>query len=65
MNEKSDDSWRGEITLKNFKMWSYEALKNFLSLRKKYIDGDYETLVYTAMSAYEENIQVDVEVENR
>ena len=34
-----------EITLENFKMWTVESLRIYLSLRKKTPEGDFETLV--------------------
>lgn len=34
-----------EITLENFKMWTVESLRIYLSLRKKIPEGDFETLV--------------------
>ena len=54
-----------QMTLQEFKMLSEPALKIFLSLRKKSVDGDFETLVYRAMSSYEENIPVDKDAEHR
>ena len=54
-----------KMTLAEFKMWSEPSLRSYLSLRKKNIDGDFETLVYRAMAAYEENIPVDSEAEQR
>ena len=35
-----------EMTLTQFRMWSEPALKDFLAVRKKNVDGDFETLVY-------------------
>ena len=35
-----------KMTLAEFKMWSEPSLKNYLSLREKSVDGDFETLVY-------------------
>ena len=35
-----------ETTLQDFKMWSVNALKTYLNLRKKSSEGDFETLVY-------------------
>ena len=40
------DVCKDEMTLKEFKMWTEPALKHFLSLQNKSIDGDFETLVY-------------------
>ena len=34
-----------EITLENFKMWTVESLRIYLSLRKKIPEGDFKTLV--------------------
>ena len=50
-----------EMTLNDFKMWSEEAVKHFLSVRKKNIEGDTETLIYRAMAAYEEKIPLDLQ----
>ena len=52
-----------ERTLNDFKMWSEEAIKHFLSVRKKNVEGDTETLIYRAMTAYEEKIPIDEEAE--
>ena len=35
-----------QMTLQDFKMWTEPALKTFLSLRKKSVDGCFDTLVY-------------------
>ena len=58
------ETFQDRMSLQDFKMWSEAALKNFLYLRKKSVDGDFETLVYRAMSAYEENIPVDKNADN-
>ena len=33
------------MTLADFKMWSETSLRQYLSLRNKNVDGDFETLV--------------------
>ena len=35
-----------KITLNEFRMWSESSLKSYLTIRKKSIDGDFETLLY-------------------
>ena len=35
-----------KITVSDFNMWSEISLKRYLSVRKKNVDGDFETLVY-------------------
>ena len=39
-----------QMTLTEFKMWSELSLKNYLSLRKKNVEGDFETLVHCLIS---------------
>lgn len=43
---ENEEFCRETMTLKDFQMWSELSLKNYLSLRKKNVDGDFETLVY-------------------
>ena len=42
----SSETCNDDMTVADFKMWSELSLKNYLSLRKKNIEGDFETLVY-------------------
>eukprot|EP00112_Aurelia_sp_Birch-Aquarium-sp1_P007300 Seg1795.2 transcript_id=Seg1795.2/GoldUCD/mRNA.D3Y31 product="hypothetical protein" protein_id=Seg1795.2/GoldUCD/D3Y31 len=51
------------MTHENFKLWSANAIKKFLSLRKKPTDGSFEELVSRAFVAYEEDVPIDVEKE--
>lgn len=44
--DNEDTTFMNQMTLVDFKMMSIEALRVFLSLRKKPCEGDYETLVY-------------------
>ena len=46
INMENEEFCRETMTLKDFQMWSELSLKNYLSLRKKNVDGDFETLVY-------------------
>ena len=34
----------GSLSLQDFKLWSSVALKSFLSLRKKAVNGSFDTL---------------------
>ena len=55
----------GNLTIDHFKAYTEEALRVYLSMRKKPIDGDYDTLVSRAFVASEEKVAVDVEMEER
>ena len=46
------------VSLEQFKLWSTNALKVFLRLRKKKTDGTFEELSAIAYAAWEENIEV-------
>ena len=35
----------GRMTHEDFKLWSVDAIKKFLSLRRKSVDGSFEELV--------------------
>ena len=65
MATKEGEQCCEEMTLQDFKMWSEEALKHFLYVRMKSVEGDLETLIYRAMSAYEEKIPIDEEAERK
>ncbi|XP_057305548.1 uncharacterized protein LOC130643085 [Hydractinia symbiolongicarpus] len=65
MSSNLEASLYKENTLQDFKMWSENALKTYLNLRSKSTEGDFETLVCRAFSAYEENIPIDRDVERR
>ena len=45
-----------EITLENFKMWTVESLRIYLSLRKKIPEGDFKTLVDRFVLLYHSEI---------
>ena len=45
-SKMSSDMCTGKVTVSYFKMWSEISLKRYLSVRKKNVDGDFETLVY-------------------
>ncbi|XP_028407527.1 uncharacterized protein LOC114530141 [Dendronephthya gigantea] len=73
MAKNSDDGSRDadvaimklDMTLSDFKLMKIEALRDFLSLRKKSTDGDFETLVSRAFAAWEENVPVDITAEQQ
>ena len=45
-----------EIALENFKMWTVESLRIYLSLRKKIPEGDFKTLVDRFVLLYHSEI---------
>ncbi|XP_065671704.1 uncharacterized protein LOC136089580 [Hydra vulgaris] len=47
------------LSLQDFKLWNTVALTTFLSLRKKSINGSFDTLAARAFAAYEEGAEVD------
>ena len=48
----NQDVCNDQMTLREFKMWSDHSLKNYLSLRKKNVEGDFETLVYRLVTFF-------------
>ena len=55
----------GNLTIDHFKGFNEEALRLYLAMRKKSVEGDFDTLVSRAFCASEEKIPVDVEMEER
>ena len=55
----------GNLTIEHFQLYSDDALRVYLSMRKKSVDGDHDTLVSRAFVASEEKVPVDVEMEER
>lgn len=51
------------LDLATFKTWSEQALKTYLSLRDKSVEGDFDTLAARAFNAYEEDLPVNLEKE--
>ena len=47
------------LTLETFKTWSFQALKVFLHLRNKSVDGTFDELAARAFVAHEEKLEVD------
>ncbi|KAK7114514.1 hypothetical protein V1264_000568 [Littorina saxatilis] len=53
-----------KISIQKVQLWSTEALKAFLCVRKKSVEGAHEELVARAFAALEDGIPVDHEAEN-
>lgn len=53
------------MTLEQFRMWTDNSLKAFLSVRNKSVEGTSEELSARAFAAWEENIRVDGDAEHR
>ena len=51
------------MSLEKFKTWSMKALKIFLHVRNKSVDGTFDELAARAFVAYEEKLNVDVSKE--
>ncbi|KAH3817671.1 uncharacterized protein LOC127882165 [Dreissena polymorpha] len=54
-----------DMTLDKFKLWSVNALRVYLSLRKKSITGNFDEIAARAFIAWEENIAVDLVAEQQ
>ncbi|XP_065642246.1 uncharacterized protein LOC136073896 [Hydra vulgaris] len=54
-----------KINLERIRTWSEKALKEYLILRNKDVDGDFETLVFRVFSAIENETPIDNESEDR
>ncbi|XP_047138939.1 uncharacterized protein LOC124814890 [Hydra vulgaris] len=63
-SSNSDELVIGVLSLQDFKLWNTVALTAFLSLRKKSINGSFDTLAARAFAAYEEGAEVDPEKEH-
>ncbi|KAK7089418.1 uncharacterized protein [Littorina saxatilis] len=54
-----------DISLQKLRLWSVDALKYFLSVRKLSVDGDFDELVARSWAAFESDTPVDDEAEQR
>ncbi|XP_047137292.1 uncharacterized protein LOC124813811 [Hydra vulgaris] len=54
-----------KINLERIRTWSEKAVKEYLILRNKDVDGDFETLVFRVFSAIENETPIDNESEDR
>lgn len=54
-----------EMTLETFKLWKTNALKSFLSARKKSVDGTFDELASRAFVAWEDGVLEDMDAEHK
>ncbi|KAK7090434.1 uncharacterized protein [Littorina saxatilis] len=54
-----------DFSLQKLRLWSLDALKYFLSVRKLSVEGDFEQLVARSWAAFESDTPIDDEAEER
>lgn len=63
-NRDADVAMKLDMSLNDFKIMKIEALRDFLSLRNKSTDGDFETLVSRCVLCFLPNFDKFVELLN-
>ena len=53
------------LTITYFKLWSTHALKNYIAIRKKLVEGGYQDLAAKAFACYENDVPILTSMCNR